>query len=324
MKGGLFLGWTTAKVICRLLSHYHYLRCRLRLKCDGTRAETRFLLSAQRTSPFNSGGGGVSSVDFWQVSCEHQPAGFVLLVQACVLQSCDTYWLPTPFSCFLSTSPLLRHRVPSHFSWTLPGLPEVIQVHSRWKRVKLWQLFVVQQPLRMGSAPGSSVTTVLPPWVLQNGKTKERPDNLTSRQFRPTNCRVTGQHAGTRSESEGGGAASYWSEVYVNVPANMTELSSKLQPTRCNISWSVCFYRRFTCFGRFLRASSGAHNSTYSYTYCQLILLLAASVDEMELRSIASTIAASSCIGWAYLKLYVQYVLLVIGRRNRPKLVERL
>jgi len=43
---------------------------------------------------------GVSSVDYWQASCAHQPAGFVRLVQACVLQSCDAYWLPTPFSCF--------------------------------------------------------------------------------------------------------------------------------------------------------------------------------------------------------------------------------
>jgi len=35
---------------------------RLRLKCDGTRAETRFLLSAERTSPFKIGG-GFSSFD---------------------------------------------------------------------------------------------------------------------------------------------------------------------------------------------------------------------------------------------------------------------
>ena len=28
-------------------------RVRLRLKCDGTRAETRFRLSSKRTSPFN-------------------------------------------------------------------------------------------------------------------------------------------------------------------------------------------------------------------------------------------------------------------------------
>ena len=33
---------------------------RLRLKCDGTRAETRFRLSAKRTSPFKSAGGEAS------------------------------------------------------------------------------------------------------------------------------------------------------------------------------------------------------------------------------------------------------------------------
>ena len=31
--------------------------CRGQLKCDGTRAETRFGLSAKRTSPFKSAGG---------------------------------------------------------------------------------------------------------------------------------------------------------------------------------------------------------------------------------------------------------------------------
>jgi hypothetical protein len=91
---------------------------RLHLKCDGTRAETRFRLSAKWTSLFKSAG-GVSSVDYWQASCAHQPAGFVLLLQARVLQSCDAYWLPTPFSCFPFTSPPMR-RVPSHFKWTLP------------------------------------------------------------------------------------------------------------------------------------------------------------------------------------------------------------
>jgi hypothetical protein len=95
--------------------------CRLRLKCDGTRAETRFRLSTKRTSPFKSVG-GVSLVDYWQASCAHQPAGFVLLVRACVLQSCDSYWLLTPFSCFPFTSPPVRQRVPSHFYWTLPRL----------------------------------------------------------------------------------------------------------------------------------------------------------------------------------------------------------
>jgi hypothetical protein len=92
------------------------------LECDGTRAETRFRLSAKRTSQFKPAG-GVSSVDCWQASCAHQPAGFVLLVQACVLQSRDAYWLPTPFSCFPFTSLPARHRVPSHFNWTLPRHP---------------------------------------------------------------------------------------------------------------------------------------------------------------------------------------------------------
>jgi hypothetical protein len=94
------------------------------LKCDGTRAETRFRLSAKWTSPFNSvgggGGGGVSSVDCWKASCAHQPAGFALLVQACVLQSCDAYWLPTPFASFHLASPPVRHRVPSHFKRSQP------------------------------------------------------------------------------------------------------------------------------------------------------------------------------------------------------------
>jgi hypothetical protein len=34
---------------------------RLRLKCDGTRAETRFGISAKRTSPFKSAGSSVQS-----------------------------------------------------------------------------------------------------------------------------------------------------------------------------------------------------------------------------------------------------------------------
>ena len=39
----------------------HQSGCRLRLKCDGTRAETRFRLSKKRTSPFKSAGASVQS-----------------------------------------------------------------------------------------------------------------------------------------------------------------------------------------------------------------------------------------------------------------------
>ena len=50
-------------------SHYDHIAnvmacldgSRLRLKCDGTRAETRFLLSAKGTSPFKSAGASVQS-----------------------------------------------------------------------------------------------------------------------------------------------------------------------------------------------------------------------------------------------------------------------
>jgi len=37
------------------------VQCRLRLKCDGSRAETRFCLSAKRTSPFKPAGASVQS-----------------------------------------------------------------------------------------------------------------------------------------------------------------------------------------------------------------------------------------------------------------------
>ena len=87
---------------------------RLRLKCDGTRAQTRFRLSAKWTSPFKSAWASV------QPTTGRRAVRISLLVQACVLQSCDTCWLPTPFSCLPFTSPPVRHLVPSHFNWILP------------------------------------------------------------------------------------------------------------------------------------------------------------------------------------------------------------
>ena len=71
---------------------------------------------------------------------------------------------------------------------------------------------------------------------------------------------------------------------------------SKLQPTRCNFSLFIYFYRRSTCFRRSFRPSSGAQNCTYSFSYCQTILLLADNVDEIELCSISSTIAAPTML----------------------------
>jgi hypothetical protein len=45
---------------CREEDIQHFFSaCRLRLKCDGTRTETRFCPSAKRASPFKSAGASV-------------------------------------------------------------------------------------------------------------------------------------------------------------------------------------------------------------------------------------------------------------------------
>jgi hypothetical protein len=110
-------------------------------------------------------------------------------------------------------------------------------------------------------------------------------------------------------------------DIHMSVHRNIISNYSQRDATSLEF---IYFYRRSTCFRRFLRPSSGAHNCTYSFRYCQPILLLAATVEEMELRSISSTVAASGTIGWQYLKLYVQLCAPDDGWRNRLKHVERL
>jgi len=90
------------------------------LKCDGTSAETRFRLSAKRTSPFKSAGGDVSSVDYWSsrgVRISGSNAGYTMFRGSVK---------GTGYPLHLPVSPSLPlpcvHRVPSHFSWTLPVL----------------------------------------------------------------------------------------------------------------------------------------------------------------------------------------------------------
>ena len=66
------VGRRSPGLLCRGVTSLHDISMpsRLRLKCDGTRAETRCRLSAKRTIPFKSAG-GVSSVDYWQPMCAH-------------------------------------------------------------------------------------------------------------------------------------------------------------------------------------------------------------------------------------------------------------
>jgi len=87
---------------------------RLRLKCDGTRAETRFRLSAKRTSPCKSAGASVQSTAGSRgVRISDSNAGYIKF------RGSEGYWLPTPFASFPFTSPPVRHRVLSRFNWTL-------------------------------------------------------------------------------------------------------------------------------------------------------------------------------------------------------------
>ena len=88
---------------------------RLRLKCDGTRAETRFRLSAKRTSPFKSAGASVQSTTGSRgVRISGSNAGYTMFRGSVKSTS---YPLHSPVS--PSIPPPVRHRVPSHFSWSL-------------------------------------------------------------------------------------------------------------------------------------------------------------------------------------------------------------
>ena len=102
----------------RTFPSYHMLSstpsCSIvRLKRDGTRAETRSRLLPKRTSPFKSAGASVQSTAGSRgVRISVSNAGYTMF------QGSEGYWLPTPFSSFLFTSPPLRQRVPSGFKRT--------------------------------------------------------------------------------------------------------------------------------------------------------------------------------------------------------------
>jgi len=86
---------------------------RLRLKRDGTRAETRFRLSPKRTSPFKSAGASVqSNADSRGVRISVSNAGYTIFRGSV---NSTGYPLHSP----VSTSLPVRHRVPSGFKRTL-------------------------------------------------------------------------------------------------------------------------------------------------------------------------------------------------------------
>jgi len=68
-------------------------------------------------------------------------------------------------------------------------------------------------------------------------------------------------------------------DIHISVHRNIITNCSQQDATFLEF---IYFYRRRTCFRRFLCLSSGAHNCMYSFRYCEPILLLAATVEEME------------------------------------------
>jgi len=68
---------------------------RARLKCDGTRAETRFGLSAKRTSPFKwAGVGGQFSRQLAAEACASAVVLIVMMDTPCSEEECKTIGYP--------------------------------------------------------------------------------------------------------------------------------------------------------------------------------------------------------------------------------------
>jgi hypothetical protein len=86
------------------------------LKCDGTRAETRFRLSAKRTSLFKSAGESVQSTTGSRVvRISGSNAGYTMF-----RGSVKSTGYPLHSPVYPSLPLPVRHCVPSHFNWTLP------------------------------------------------------------------------------------------------------------------------------------------------------------------------------------------------------------
>ena len=93
----------------------HPYASRLCMKCDDTRAEARFRLSAKWTSPFKSAVASVQSATGSRgVRISGSNAGYTMFRGSVkVLATHSIRQFPLHF-------PPVRHRVPSHFNWPLP------------------------------------------------------------------------------------------------------------------------------------------------------------------------------------------------------------
>ena len=106
------------------------------MKCDGTRAETRFRLSVKRTSPFKSAGSSAQSTTGSRgVRISGSNAGYNMFRGSV---KSTGYTLLSPVSSF--TSPPVRHRVPSHFNWPLPTYKTRRRYNPEENNMQLFQV----------------------------------------------------------------------------------------------------------------------------------------------------------------------------------------
>jgi len=108
---------------------------RLRLKRDGTCAETRFCLMLKWMSP-NRRGHQFSR----PLAAEVCASALVMLDTPCSKVVWE-YWLPTPFTSFPLISPPVRHRVPSGFKRTLIYVKTSVYLWQYLKESLVWEMF---------------------------------------------------------------------------------------------------------------------------------------------------------------------------------------
>ena len=131
------------------------------MKCDGTRAETRFGLSAKRTSPFKSTGASVQSTAGSRgVRISGINAGYTMFRGS--VKRCEGDLLPTSFASLPFTSPPVRHHVPSRFNLTLilNHFPRQIVVRPTRLNVRLYAHFLSCLLLLAISKPFRAVLTM--------------------------------------------------------------------------------------------------------------------------------------------------------------------
>jgi len=124
----------------------------VRWKCDGTRAETRFRLSAKRTSPFKSTGGR----QFSRILAVEVCASAVLMLDTPCSEVVWRVLATHSIRQFPLHLPTLRHRVPSHFNWTprLVSNPSYTFCRLKYLRVKIISLALLIEVLGGYSSVG--------------------------------------------------------------------------------------------------------------------------------------------------------------------------